>query len=200
MLEQFFFFFFLICAFLLVTTKNPIHSILFLILVFLNTSLFLFLLNIEFLSIIFIIIYVGAIAVLFLFIIMMIDLKISNKINNYLKYFSIGGFLGFFFFYEFFFFISNDNNLLNLSNNLQFLQLYNNWVIKIDNLNNLKCIGQFLYTYYSVHFVLAGFLLLLGIIGPILLTFNTNIFSKNQFIYKQLSVSHNKNNNIIKLN
>ena len=87
----FFFISFLIIlsAFLVITVKNPVHSVLFLVLVFLEATFILLLLEIEFLPLIFIIIYVGAIAILFLFVVMMIDVKIIKSPTNYLKYFSI---------------------------------------------------------------------------------------------------------------
>lgn len=198
----FFFISFLIIlsAFLVITVKNPVHSVLFLVLVFLEATFILLLLEIEFLPLIFIIIYVGAIAILFLFVVMMIDVKIIKSPTNYLKYFSISGIIGLFFLFILIFIIQESIFLNQLSNELIFSTNYKNCIINFDNLNNLKCIGQFLYIDYFVHFLMSGFLLLIGMIGPIVLTLFINTYSKNQFIYKQLSVSHNKNNNIIKLN
>ena len=191
MLEQFFFYLIslciLICAFLVITLKNPVHSVLLLVLVFLEASFLLILLGIEFLPLIFIIIYVGAIAILFLFVVMMIDIKISTNTSNYLRYFSIGGFIGLFFLFELIYLIQKSNFLSLLSIDLIFFSTYNNWIINFDNLNNLNCLGQFLYTHYFIHFLMSGFLLLIGMIGPIVLTLHNNVNSKNQFIYKQLS-------------
>lgn len=196
MSKQFFFyllsFFIKISAFSVITVENPIHSVLFLVLVFLEVSLLLLSLEVEFLSFIFIVIYVGAIAILFLFVVMMIDIKLSNsKLSlNYLNYFSLfllGGFLLLFSVPEFIFLLNNSIFVCKINPSLDFLKTYHNWIINIDNLNNLKCIGQCLYTHYFLHFLMAGFLLLIGMIGAIVLTLNTNFNSKNQLIFKQLS-------------
>jgi NADH-quinone oxidoreductase subunit J len=72
----FFCIFSVICSFLIIVSKNPIHSILYLILVFCNVSFVFIILNIEFVALIFLIVYVGAIAVLFLFVVMMLNIKI----------------------------------------------------------------------------------------------------------------------------
>ena len=189
----FFFISFLIIlsAFLVITVKNPVHSVLFLVLVFLEATFILLLLEIEFLPLIFIIIYVGAIAILFLFVVMMIDVKIIKSPTNYLKYFSISGIIGLVFLF-FLIYITQESIFLNqLSNELIFSTNYKNCIINFDNINNLKCIGQFLYTDYFVHFLMSGFLLLIGMNGPIVLTLFINTYSKNQFIYKQLARKYN---------
>ena len=190
------FFFFIasliiISSFLVITVKNPVHSVLFLVLVFLEVVFLLLTLEIEFLSLIFIVIYVGAIAILFLFVVMMLDLKVLRLPTNYLRYFSIGGIIGLFFLFILIFFIKESIFLSSLSNELIYSTNYKNWIINYDNLNNLKCIGQFLYTDYFIYFLMSGFLLLIGMIGPIVLTLLTNTSSKNQFIYKQLSRKYN---------
>lgn len=177
----------LISAFLVITVKNPVHSVLFLVLVFVEAAVLLLLLEIDFLPLIFIVIYVGAIAILFLFVVMMIDIKLTKSPVNPLRYFSIGGFVGIIILSELFFMIKNNNLLPYISEELIGLNEYSNWSINFDNLNNLNCIGQFLYTHYFIHFLMSGFLLLIGMIGPIVLTLSLNSSSKNQFIFKQLS-------------
>ena len=87
-------------AITVITTKNPVHSVLFLILSFISSAGLLFLLEIEFISLIFIVVYVGAIAVLFLFVVMMLDIKITDSNPFFFKYFPIGSFLGFAFLVE----------------------------------------------------------------------------------------------------
>lgn len=180
-----------ISSFLVITVKNPVHSVLFLVLVFIEVAFFLLTLEIEFLPLIFIVIYVGAIAILFLFVVMMIDVKILKLPTNYLQYFSIGGIIGLSFLFILIFYIQKSIFLSQLSNELIFSTNYKNWILNFDNLNDLKCIGQFLYTDYFVHFLMSGFLLLIGMIGPIVLTLLTNTYSKNQFIYKQLARKSN---------
>lgn len=183
MINFFFFIFFilLLCAFLVITVKNPVHSVLFLVCVFLESALLLFLLELEFLPIIFIVIYIGAIAILFLFVVMMIDIKLVNLPSSYLNYFSIGSFLGIIFLIEVIYSVFQIDFTFSLVN------YYSNFLVELDKLNNLKTLGQFLYLDYSIHFLSSGFLLLIGMIGPIVLTLHLNSSSKNQFIYKQLS-------------
>ena len=84
----------LINAFLTISVKNSIYSALFLILTFLMATGLLFLLEIEFLALIFVIIYVGAISVLFLFVILMLNLKITNATKDFFKYFPLLNFIG----------------------------------------------------------------------------------------------------------
>lgn len=181
-----------VSAFLVITVKNPVHSVLFLVLVFVEAAALLLLLEIDFLPLIFIVIYVGAIAILFLFVVMMIDIKLTKSPTNQFRYFSIGGFVGMFILAELFFLIKNNSLLPYISEELMSLNEYVNWSLNFDSLNNLNCIGQFLYTHYFIHFLMSGFLLLIGMIGPIVLTLSVNSSSKNQLIFKQLSrQSHN---------
>ena len=91
----------LLSAFLVISSKNPIHSVLFLILVFLVSSLLLFMLEIEFISLMLILVYVGAIAVLFLFVVMMLDIKVVEyKRDALILYFPMALFLGIIFLSE----------------------------------------------------------------------------------------------------
>jgi NADH-quinone oxidoreductase subunit J len=83
----------LISAFLVVTSKNPIHSVFFLVFLFFNTAGLLILLGVEFLAMLFLIVYVGAVAVLFLFVMMMLNIKISESSNSIYRYLPIGLFL-----------------------------------------------------------------------------------------------------------
>lgn len=105
--ETFLFFFFgffvLFSAFMVIKSKNPVYSVLFLILVFCNSAGLLLLLNLDFFALIFLIVYVGAIAVLFLFVVMMLNIKLSEVQESIFHYLPIGGFVGLIFFVEFYF-------------------------------------------------------------------------------------------------
>ena len=177
----------LISAFMVVTVSNPVHSVLFLILAFVGSAAILLLLEIEFLSLMFIIIYVGAIAVLFLFVVMMLDIKLTHSNTSYLRYFLIGKFLALVFFIETYYLIDETLFSPSFFSELTFSSSYSDWVIRLDSLTNMECLGQFLYTYYFFHFLIAGILLLVGMIGAIVLTLHVNHASKNQLICKQLS-------------
>merc|ERR1712231_7707 len=105
-LENFLFFIFsstlIVSALLIISVRNSIYSVLFLVLNFVAAAGILFLLECEFISLLFLIIYVGAIAVLFLFVIMMLDIKILESPKDISKYFPFGFIIGFFFVLEFF--------------------------------------------------------------------------------------------------
>jgi NADH-quinone oxidoreductase subunit J len=91
-----------ISAILVISAQNPVHSVFFLILVFLTSAIFLFLLEVEFISLLFVLVYVGAIAVLFLFVVMMLDIKVTRAENDFFIYIPMGIFLGLIFFLEVF--------------------------------------------------------------------------------------------------
>jgi NADH-quinone oxidoreductase subunit J len=183
----------IICSLCIILNKNPIYSILFLILTFCNISFIMILLNVEFIAIIFLIVYVGAISVLFLFVIMMLNLKIIELKENFWKYLPISFLISIFFLFEILIIIYNFNyyklfNLLIIFNN------FYNWFLFFDTTNNLNILGLYLYTYGIYLFFIIGFILLVAIIGSISLVLNQNINYKKQFIYKQLE--HNINNSI----
>ena len=186
MSELFLFYFFtglvLISASMVISVKNPVHSVLFLILAFISAASLLFLLEIEFISLIFIVVYVGAIAVLFLFVVMMLDIKITDLNRNFLKYFPIGSFLGFAFLIEILLILINilEFNSYEIGDNS-----YNIWINNIDFITNIESIGQILYTYYFSYFLIAGIILLIDIIGAIVLNLTFNRKARAQSIYKQ---------------
>jgi NADH-quinone oxidoreductase subunit J len=85
-------------AILVISAQNPVHSVFFLVLVFLTSAFLLFLLEIEFVSLLFVLVYVGAIAVLFLFVVMMLDIKVTKQEKDFMIYLPMGSFLGLIFF------------------------------------------------------------------------------------------------------
>mgnify|MGYP000729894946 CR=1 FL=1 len=104
MVTNLFFYFFsfilLTSSLMTILSQNSIHSVLFLVLSFVSSSSLLFLLECEYISLIFVIIYVGAIAVLFLFVVMMLDVKTVYSTKDFLKYFPFGSFVGIVFLIE----------------------------------------------------------------------------------------------------
>jgi len=98
----------IISSIMVITARNPIHSILFLVLVFFNVAGLLILVDIEFLAIMFIIIYVGAIGILFLFVVMMLNVKVTELNDSFIRYLPIGGIIGLIFLFEIFLVIDND--------------------------------------------------------------------------------------------
>lgn len=184
-----------ISAAMVITVKNPVHSVLFLILTFISSTGILFLLEVEFISLIFIVVYVGAIAVLFLFVVMMLDIKITDLNRSFLKYFPIGGFLGLAFFLEILLILTDilETNPYSTEN-----QLYMNWVEKLDFLTNIGTLGQVLYTSLFSYFLIAGIILLVAMLGAVVLTLTFSRQSKIQLISKQ--VSRNFFNSVILTN
>ena len=173
----------LLSALMVISTKNPVHSVLFLILAFLNAAGIFVILHAEFLAMILIIVYVGAVAVLFLFVVMMLDIKTTIEKSNILQYMPIGLFIGFVFIAELVIVLINTK--LELSN----MQILSNPLNKFAELSNTKAIGSVLYTDYILHFQLAGAILLVAMIGSIVLTLRERTGVKRQSVAEQLSRS-----------
>lgn len=179
------------CSFLVIFSKNAIESVAFMVLAFCNAASILILFKVEFLGITYVIVYVGAIAVLFLFVIMMLNTKvIASSDDSFLKYFrSITVF-----FYSFIYFIGlvfslyflRDFNMLYFKD---FEANYYTW--SFDNLSNIEVFGQILYNYFYVYVLLAGIILLVALVGAIVLTFRFNVVYTGQILDKQLSRSDN---------
>jgi NADH:ubiquinone oxidoreductase subunit 6 (subunit J) len=177
----------LICvsAFMVLASKNPVHSVLFLILVFCNGAGLLILLGMEFLAMIFLVVYVGAIAVLFLFIVMMLNLKIVEFRQSFLNHYPVSFFIMIFFLVEVYLFLSN-YSFVNFSLSY-FSHSYTTWVDLLQAKNNMFVIGSLLYTYYYLAFILSSIVLLVAMIGSIVLTFSKREdYGKSQQIFEQV--------------
>ncbi len=173
----------LLSGFLVISSRNPIHSVLFLILVVLISSLLLFMLEIEFVSLMLVLVYVGAIAVLFLFVVMMLDIKVTEyKRDSLILYFPMALFLGLIFLSEIVLVIHTTFS----STEMLTFSFYNSWVNLLDSLSDLEVLGQVLYTYYFLYFLLAGIILLVAMIGAIVLTLKTSKQVKHQVVFKQV--------------
>ena len=168
---------------------NPVESVLFLILTFCNAAAILFIFNTEFLGLIFVIIYVGAVAVLFLFVIMMLNVKIQDQQSLSLNIFKGSYVIRFFSVYLIFILIF-----------LVFKSIFSDYrsvgdisisILNFDSLNNIDVLGQFLYNYFLVPFLLAGLILLIALVGAIVLTLKFSSLQKGQLVYRQLSRTDN---------
>ena len=137
----------------------------------------------EFLSLIFIVVYVGAIAVLFLFVVMMLNVKISEVEDEVLQYLPVGGTIGLIFLFLIFFIIEGDF----VSFNGQANSIYLDWFQQVDVVSNIETLGQVLYTEYLVYFLLAGVILLVAMVGAIVLTMSTRTSLRRQLIFQQVS-------------
>ena len=173
----------LISSIMVISARNPVHSVLFLILAFFNAAGLLILMEMEFLSLIFIVVYVGAIAVLFLFVVMMLNVKISEVEDEVLQYLPVGGTIGLIFLFLIFFIIEGDF----VSFNGQANSIYLDWFQQVDVVSNIETLGQVLYTEYLVYFLLAGVILLVAMVGAIVLTIATRTSLRRQLIFQQVS-------------
>ena len=179
-LHYFFNFLLLLSSIFVFISKNPVHSVLFLILTFCNAAGILFLFNAEFLGLVFIIVYVGAIAVLFLFVVMMLNVKIySSDEFYYLPFILLGGFV---LIVQVFLVLEKTfSNSTFWVSSLSFT--FDNY---LDNLTSIDVLGQSLYNYYLLGFLLAGLVLLVAMIGAITLTLNFQNQRKNELVLKEL--------------
>jgi NADH-quinone oxidoreductase subunit J len=173
---------------MVITVQNSIYSVLFLVLSFVSATTLLFLLECEFLALLFIMIYVGAIAVLFLFVVMMLDIKAVNLARDTIKYFPFGSFIGAVFLIEIFAIVfKNFENSPYYKSSFLF-NSYQNWYNKLDSLTEIEVIGQIVYTHYVLQFLIAGLILFLAVIGAVILTIKlSHKTSKHQISFKQLS-------------
>ena len=164
----------IICSLFVIISNNSVTSVLYLVSVFILTSILLLLLGAELLSILIIIIYIGAISILFLFVIMLLNLRIVEVYNSLLNYIPIGSFLAIFFFILFIYFIKLDLNvfLLNSNDNLIEMNKYNYSLVW--SYSNLYLLGELLYNSYSFLIVLISLVLLVAMIGSIYLTLDSS--------------------------
>jgi len=189
--ENIFFFLFsslsIIFSFFVIISRNPVHSILSLILVFFNAASLLIILGAEFLAMLFVIVYVGAVAVLFLFVIMMLNIKVTSLTASIYRYLPISIIFGSIFFFEFFMLFYTDLASVNVSNLYLFANNFvNDWNSSLVSTSNILVLGRLLYTYYSYLFIVSGVILLVSMIGAISLTLHRRNDVKKQFIYKQI--------------
>jgi len=173
---------------MVIFSQNSIYSVLFLVLSFVSSSSLLFLLECEYISLIFIIIYVGAIAVLFLFVVMMLDIKTVYLAKDSLKYFPFGSFLGVIFLIEILIVVPGIFESINPYNTSFLFNHYSNWFNKLDYFTEIIAMGHLLYTDYVIQFLLSGNILLLATIGPVALVLvRFTETTKKQITFKQLS-------------
>ena len=170
----------LLSSLMVISSRNPVHSVLFLILAFFNAAGLFVILHAEFLAMILIIVYVGAVAVLFLFVVMMLDFKTSLEKSNILQYMPIGIFVGMVFISELIIVLINTK--LELKN----IQILTNPLSNFGNLTNTEAIGSILYTDYILYFQVSGIILLVAMVGSIVLTLRDREGVKRQSIPQQL--------------
>jgi NADH-quinone oxidoreductase subunit J len=179
----------LLSSLMVVVVQNSVYSVLFLVLSFVSSAGLLLIFECEFLALMFVIVYVGAIAVLFLFIVMMLDIKIVSSNKDTIKYFPVGLILGSIFSLEILV-IVNENFKKNFYSSSVNNNYYVNWFDKLDKFSDIESLGQLIFTQYVLQFLIAGNILLLATIAVVVLTINTNSKQKTQNIFKQISRTH----------
>lgn len=167
-------------AVMVISARNPVHSVLFLILAFFNAAALFVLLGAEFIALILVIVYVGAVAVLFLFVVMMLNIDFSDLRRGALQYLPIGALVG----------------LILL---VELLLIAGAWVVsptaplsaqapfpQAEGVTNSQALGQLLYTHYAYLFQAAGLILLVAMIGAIVLTLRQRPGVRRQNIGNQV--------------
>ena len=165
-------------ALMVISARNPVHSVLFLILSFVNASGLFVLLGAEFLAMILVVVYVGAVAVLFLFVVMMLDINFVKLREGFLQYLPFGALLGIVLIIELgILFLTKSFSENSLS---KFVELP-----VMNEVENTKLIGQVLYTNYFYLFQISGLILLVAMVGSITLTLRNRGQVKRQDISQQ---------------
>jgi NADH-quinone oxidoreductase subunit J len=162
-------------ALMVIAARNPVHSVLFLILAFLNAAALFVLLGAEFLAMILVIVYVGAVAVLFLFVVMMLDIDFAELRAGFMEYLPIGALVG----------------LVIIS---ELIVVFLGWAvagpvtvpIATPGISNTEALGRILYTDYIFYFQTAGLILLVAMIGAIVLTLRHRTGVRRQSIRRQV--------------
>jgi NADH-quinone oxidoreductase subunit J len=165
-------------AFMVIAAKNPVHSVLFLILAFVNAAGLFLLLGAEFLAMILVVVYVGAVAVLFLFVVMMLDVDFAELRQGFLQYLPVGALVGLIFLVELVLVVGAWAASPTL--------LKPTATATAAGLTNTEAIGRVLYTTYIHYFQLAGIVLLVAMIGAIVLTLRHKPHVRRQDIGAQV--------------
>lgn len=168
-------------AVMVVSSRNPVHAVLFLILAFFNAAALFILMGAEFLGMILVVVYVGAVAVMFLFVVMMLDINFTELRQGFLKYLPIGAVVG----------------LVLL---VELLIVLGGWTLApeaaasvrsptpgADQVTNTRALGQLIYTHYLFAFQGAGVILLIAMVGAIVLTLRRREGVRRQDISAQVA-------------
>ncbi|MBV8651858.1 MAG: NADH-quinone oxidoreductase subunit J [Alphaproteobacteria bacterium] len=164
---------------MVIASRNPVHSVLFLILAFFNAAGLFVLLGAEFLAMILVIVYVGAVAVLFLFVVMMLDINFAELRQGFLQYLPIGVLVGLILVVELFMVIT----AWALAPNIAAVSA----APVVAGVTNTQALGALLYTRYAYAFQASGIVLLIAMIGAIVLTHRVRAGVRRQDTTTQLS-------------
>lgn len=176
MIETLFFYLFAsitcLAGLMVISSRNPVHSVLFLILAFFNAAGLFVLLGAEFLAMLLVVVYVGAVAVLFLFVVMMLDINFVELREGFQRYMPLGLGVGGVLLAEILFVFFNSADMPET-------------VVIVNEVSNTRALGRILYTDYIYLFQLAGLILLVAMIGAIALTLRKRENVRRQSIASQ---------------
>ena len=177
MIETLFFYLFAsitcLAGLMVISSRNPVHSVLFLILAFFNAAGLFVLLGAEFLAMLLVVVYVGAVAVLFLFVVMMLDINFGELRDGFQRYMPLGLGVGGVLLAEILFVFFNSADMPET-------------VVMVNEVSNTRALGRILYTDYVYLFQLAGLILLVAMIGAIALTLRKRENVRRQSIASQI--------------
>src|SRR3984893_11537270 len=178
---------------LVVSSRNPVHSVLFLIVAFFNAAGLFVLIGAEFLAMILVIVYVGAVAVLFLFVVMMLDIDFAELRSGFAFYLPVGPLVGFILLAE-------------------LVLVIGGWPVSPSipsqaptavaggvPLSNTRALGDILYTRYLFAFQVAGLILLVAMVGAIVLTLRHRVDVRRQSISAQLARTRAQSVDVVKV-
>ena len=168
----------LVSAALVISCKNPVHAVLFLILTFFNAAALFVMLGAEFIAMILVIVYVGAVAVLFLFVVMMLDINFAELRKGFMKNAFIGFIVGGVLLSEFTWMFLRWQGAPVLAHGSQPIP---------DNVTNTQALGLVLYTHYVYLFQISGLILLVAMVGAITLTHRGRTDNRRQNIANQIA-------------
>ena len=166
-----------------ISSNNPIMSVFWLILAFLNAAFLLLLLGLEFLPILFCIVYGGAIGIMFLFVVMLLNIKLVEINENATRYLPIGMIIGFIFLYQIYFALSVGTY------EASWEMVYFTGLVESSNIEQL---GAVLYTDYFIYFLVSSLVLLVSMIGGIVLCLYHEEGIKRQDLFGQVATEFDK--------
>ena len=166
---------------LVISARNPVHSVLFLILAFFNSAGLFVLLGAEFLAMILVVVYVGAVAVLFLFVVMMLDINFVELRQGFLQYLPTGSMIGLVLLIELAVIVGGHAIVPDAAQTSA-------WPIPpVDKVSNTQALGELFYTHYIYLFQAAGMILLVAMVGAIVLTHRHREGARKQSIHDQVN-------------